>query len=644
MNLVGILLVIASTHRVSRFNSIDDFTRDYSNLEPFYFYKVFPGYDTTHPVNTIKAYAGYTEKSLLFLIEWDSIRPISGTKGYDSRDIYMGDYIGVYLSPFKNREFAYGFIASPGGGMMDYILTQHGFSAKEWDALWDSKNITTENGKWILLFVIPFKSIFFEDSIFFVNLFANSFLKSILYATDYNQPIRATYNMEKIMLNGFNIKKSKIKLDVLPYLRAEKRDDTTSLNTAAGGIIEVKPNFFSLLSFAYNPDFSTVDLDVTSLDVNIYPRYYPEKRKFFTEGSGNFAFSLPVYYSRNIDTLKYGLKGVYEKEKYSLYGIYAYYNTSNQFFGIGLNGKKVIKNLDPYMRILKDDSIVQVVGGANYYIPFIGGMLSAEGGYNFQNSNTAFEVFLSHQRYPGFSINMDIASIDTAFISKVGKPWYNNTLRGSIFASYDWILSNGRFRPSLMIYGENLYNKMSKSSIYRERSLTLQIIAYHNMFSGIGFREDIYGTGSGYLVWKGIPVSIGVDTRYVSPTIYYYYDLENKNSFFSLNSGFHIMGSMLNLQVSTKKLTQGSDSVIATMYGELPVYKKVILKPFIEYTYYTTGGNPVSQDLHLNMREFIYINRFTQMAFLQDLIYDLNRGVFTGKNFLFRVQLYWQIL
>ncbi len=644
MNLVSILLMTVSLHSVDRFNSVDDFIRDYSNLEPFYFYKVFPGYDTIHPVNTIKAYAGYTEKSLLFLIEWDSIRPISGTKGYDSRDIYMGDYIGVYLSPFKNREFAYGFIASPGGGMMDYILTQHGFSAKEWDALWDFKNITMRNGKWVSLFAIPFKSIFFEDSIFFINLFANSFLKNVLYATDYNQPISGTYNMEKIVLSGFDIQNSRIKLDAIPYIRAEKREDSTSLNVAGGGIIEVKPNFFSLLSLAYNPDFSTVDLDVTSLDVNIYPRYYPEKRKFFTEGSGNFAFSLPVYYSRNIDTLKYGLKGVYEKEKYSLYGIYAYYNTSNQFFGIGLNGKKVIKNLDPYMRVLKDDSIVQVVGGANYYVPFIGSMLSAEGGYNFQNSNTAIEVFLSHQRYPGFSINMDIASIDTAFISKIGKPWYNNTLRGSVFASYGWILSNGIFRPSLMVYGENLYGKMSKSSIYKERSLKLQIIAYHNIFSGIGFREDIYNTGSGDMVWKGIPVSIGIDTRYVSPTIYYYYDLENKNSFLSLNSGFHIMESMLNLSVSAKKLSQGADSLITTVYGELPLYKRVILKPFIEYTHYTANGNPESKNVHFNMREFIYINRFTQIALLQNAVYDLKTKSFAQKNFLFRVQLYWQIL
>lgn len=646
MNILMSLVIIASVHHVKKFNSVTEFINNAKSQDAFIFYEVFPRHDTTKPNHNIEVFAGYTNKYLLFLFDIDSINPVSGTRGYDSRDIYNGDFIGLSLATFKNKEFAYYFLSSPGEGQSDYLLTQYGFSGKEWDGLWDFKNISNKDNKWVSLFIIPFKSIFYRDSVFFTKLFANLYLSNTLFATNYNQPLNATYNMEELILSGFNLKKSGIKLSAIPYFRTEKLVDTAKLNVQGGGIIELKPNFYTLLSAAYNPDFSTVDLDVTSLDVNIYPRYYPEKRKFFTDGSGKFDFSLPVYYSRNIDTLRMGMRGIYDREKYSFYGMYADYNNHNKFVGIGINRQKLFRNFDTYVRTLKDDSIVISVLGVNYYVPFISAMLNAEGGYNFENRNKAFVVFLSRDRYPGLGVHMNLQSVDTSFVSKVGMPWYNNTLRASGYISYSWILRNNPgWRPSAMFYTENLYNKTQKFSMYRERSVKFQTIVPHNIFTSIGMRENIYGSGANQMKWVGIPVGGGIFTRFVSPSFYYFYDVENKNSFITLGSGFHIKGSTMNLSFASKHINGASDSTIVTFYGEMPVYKKFLLKPFVEYKKYTQSkGSSTNRDVHLNLREFIYINRFTQIAFLQDFLYDLERKRAVDKSFLLRLQLYLQIL
>ena len=646
MNILMSLIIVASVHHVKKFNSVTEFVNNVKSQDTFVFYEVFPRYDTTKSNHNIKAFAGYTNKYLLFLFEIDSINPISGTRGYDSRDIYNGDFVGLSLATFKSKEFAYHFLASPGEGQSDFLLTQYGFSGKEWDGLWNFKNINKKDNKWVSLFIIPFKSIFYRDSVFFIKLFTNLYLTNTLFATNYNQPLNATYNMEELVLSGFNLKKSGIKISTIPYLRTEKFADTAKLKVNGGGIIELKPNFYTLLSAVYNPDFSTVDLDVTSLDVNIYPRYYPEKRKFFTDGSSKFDFSLPVYYSRNIDTLRLGMRGIYDKEKYSFYGIYADYNNHNKFAGLGINRQKLFRHFDTYVRILKDDSIVLSVLGLNYYIPFISAMLNAEGGCNFENRNKAFIVSFSRDRYPGLGIHMSFQSIDTSFVSKVGMPWYNNTLQASGYVTYSWILKNSPdWRPSVMFYAENLYNKVPRLSLYRERSAKVQIIAPHNIYASIGIRENIYGSAVGEMRWLGVPLGGGVFTRFISPSVYYFYDVENKNNFITLSSGFHIKGSTMNLSFSSKRINGASDSTIVTLYGEMPVYKKFLIKPFIEYKRYTQySGSSIDSNVHLNLREFIYINRFTQIAFLQDFLYDLERKRAVDKSFLMRLQLYLQIL
>ncbi len=580
------------------------------------------------------------------MFEIDSLTPVSGTRGYDSRDIYNGDFVGLSLATFRNREFAYHFLGSPGEGQSDYLLTQYGFRGREWDGLWNFKNLIVKDRKWVSLFIIPFKSIFYRDSIFFVKLFVNLYLSKTLFATNYNQPLNATYNMEELVLTGFNLKKSGIKVSTIPYVRVEKLADTTKLYLNGGGSVELKPNVYTLFSGVYNPDFSTVDLDVTSLDINIYPRYYPEKRKFFTDGSSKFDFSLPVYYSRNIDTLHLGIRGIYDREKYSFYGIFADYNNHNKFIGFGINRQKLFKNFDAYLRMLKDDTIATSVIGFNYYVPFISAMFNIEGGYNSENKNKGFVVLLSRKRYPGLGIHISFKSIDSSFVSKVGMPWYNNTLQASGYISYSWILRNNPdWRPSVMFYVENLYRKCPRISLYKERSLKTEVMAPYNIYASIGIRENIYGNGAGEVKWVGVPIGGGIFTRFVSPSVYYFYDIENKNSFITLSSGFHIRGSIVNLSLSSKHINGASDSTIITLYGEMPVYKKFLIKPFAEYKRYTQGsGSSINRNVHLNLREFIYINRFTQIAFLQDFLYDLEKKRTVDKSFLLRLQLYLQIL
>ncbi len=632
---------------VPRYNDIHNFLEQYKINSPHVeFYRTFPDVDTSKPVPGIVGFLGYTEENILFLIECsDSIKPVSGSKGYDESTIANGDYISFVISPFESREFAYVFISSPSGGQYDYILTERGYSGREWDGLWKTKT-WQQNKKWFTLFLIPFKTIFYNDSIFYIKASRNYYLSNTAASTNYNQPVSGLENMLEIVFHDFHRSPKRIHSDMVPYIRIENLEGEGK-NLQGGGYFELKPNDLSLFSIAYNPDFSTVDADVKKLALSVEPYYYPEKRKFFIEGANAFSFELPLYYSRALDTIQLGVKTFFEKTKYSLYGIYVKKAKRKEFTGLGFNGYSIFQNLSPYLRLLKDDTATVIAGGTNIYYSSIQTAVKVESALNTLNSNKGFYIGISRNTFPGFSINSSFTSIDNDLITSTGHSWYNNTKDFSTFASYQFFIPLMKnWRGAFIFFYRNLKRKNENTLISNEKNLRLQVITPGNLYSSLGVEEYAY-TPFGTTKkdnWRALSISLGKIFRIGSFSFYYVHGLKENNNLFTLDASLNIFQSVITFSLSHKTFYSHvqNDTTIFQIYGEIPVTSRIFIKPYICVNYSEENSLNGSK-MDINFREFYYINRFSQIALVQDISYDLLQHTFDKKNFLFRFQYFMQL-
>uniref|UniRef100_A0A7V3ZXA0 Carbohydrate binding family 9 domain-containing protein n=1 Tax=candidate division WOR-3 bacterium TaxID=2052148 RepID=A0A7V3ZXA0_UNCW3 len=642
--LLVLIAIVSELYSAPKYSSPQEFLAKYMEQEPVSFFKIFPVPDTSNPVTHIKAYVAYTEKEFLSLVVIDSFDLVSTSKSYDDNNIFRGDYVALTLSTYPTKEFAYVFIASKGEGQYDFVLGNHGFTSKDWDGIWSVESKEKE-GNLMILFKVPFSSIMFHDSIFYFQLDLNLRGGVISYSTDYNEPSWALFNMHSVCLKGITPSRFQYKLNAIPYMRFQRIEENEP-EFAVGGIFELRPDAQSLFSFAFNPDFSTVDLDVISLDLSVGPRIFPEKRKFFLEGANAFTISLPLYNSRNIDTLHYGFKGVWERNTYSLYGLYAKHDANRDFLGFGFSYYTSSKIASPYFRFLRDDSVSTIVLGNSSYLQPLKTQIFFEGAINATNRNVGFVLSISRSARPGLGFSARITSVDSSLISPVGIMFYNNKLGYSVNVWYEWLpFKNLRNLVYFAHYG--LSKKHLPENIYNGTNVSYQIVTttFPIWFFKLGFGRTVFGSrNSSYYEWKGFYAGFGPSFKHGSFTWGIEKDLKEDNFLLNFSGSLNVLQSSLNFELSRKSFNPfvESDTTIFQFYGEVPLFKKVFLKPFVSYERSASGGE-TEEYLRVNMREFLYFNRFTQLAFVQDIAYDVSGGRFERKNFLLRFQLYFQI-
>ncbi len=621
---------------VHKYSNIDDFLLNYKcRSESINFYKVFPLPDTNKAFPKVKGYVGYTDDELLFIIEIKGNHFISSSKGFDNNNVFQGDYAMVAICPYKSREFAYVFAGTPSGGNREFMATQHGFATREWDGLWHYKAVQREN-KWIAIFIVPFKTIFFEDSVFYIKGSVNFHEDNLMVSTHYSQPFMSLENMKMIVLDSTISGYSILKINLFPYLRVEKNAsyNGNGFVNSEGGNIEVKIKENTIFEGSINPDFSTIDADVISFDLSVEPRYFPEKRKFFLEGAKNFSFDLPVFYTRNIDTVRLGVKGNVEKKHFSLYGLYSRYNTNRQFAGIGVNLYPGGNLPIPYFRGFHDDSISILCAGIRKYVNKFRTFMSMEGAVRTESLEKGIYGSLNRDVYPGFSFGMSYMLLDSNLISPVGKPWYNDKMVCDLYGDYSWVSSkNQQLRASTIGYYRKIKVKSTKEDIFSESSLNMQLIIPSNIFIRGGIRRNVFGTDD---VSEGMECAIGKGGRTGNFNMYIFKAIGENDIFISIGGDLFFLESTISYRLDRKVISGLSDTTLLQVWGELPIIKRLYIKPYIKYDF-------SQRDLHSDIKLFYFINRFTQLAIVGNSDYSLYNHRFSQKAYLIRFQLYFQL-
>ena len=266
-------------------------------------YEVNPGHNTPSPVAT-QVEAGYSADALW--VRFQAQDPHPGDIGlryreHDDIASYSDDYVGVFLSPFNDTQWAYEFMCTAGGTEWDAFRQQNS-EYSSWDAVWRCSASRTANGYQVVM-KIPFASIKFPHSaapqqwgfIFFRN-----WPRSVRHQM-FSQPLNYDSNCTLCSMlpvsTATPVKASSTDFQLIPavtVIRTDSKRDT-------GGLAQGSPNLKASLdarwvlrpdlewSATVEPNFSQVAPDVLQLSANRqFALFYQENRPFFEQGTQVF--------------------------------------------------------------------------------------------------------------------------------------------------------------------------------------------------------------------------------------------------------------------------------------------------------------------------------------------------------------------
>lgn len=237
------------------------------------------------------------------------------------RDEYSSsDWIRVLIDSYHDRRTAYEFAVNPVGVKQDsYWYNDNSFD-RSWDAVWDVV-VSRDAEGWRAEFHIPFSQLRFARNSDGRVGFAVVREVARLNETS-TWPLLAKsasgYVSSFGSLTGLTGGRSQKRLELVPYtvaqLATEPGEEGNPLqNTTDPGAsigLDLKYAVTPALTFTatVNPDFGQVEADPAVVNLSAFETFFSERRPFFVEGSGNFAFNIDcsdgqctgLFYSRRI--------------------------------------------------------------------------------------------------------------------------------------------------------------------------------------------------------------------------------------------------------------------------------------------------------------------------------------------------------
>jgi hypothetical protein len=222
----------------------------------------------------------------------------------DHINIYNNDNFAMGLDTFYDRRNGYLFQTNAIGGVGDGYMTDEKEHNRDWSTVWDTKSRIDERG-WTVEMAIPFKSLRYQSAgpqtwgILFRRILRgsgneHSFLTQIPAAAGGGGIYRMSH---AATLVGVEAPARSRNLEIKPYAISSVLTDRTTTpgvnNDPAGDFgVDVKYGLTRGLTadFTYNTDFAQVEDDVQQVNLTRFSQFFPEKREFFLEGQGIFAF------------------------------------------------------------------------------------------------------------------------------------------------------------------------------------------------------------------------------------------------------------------------------------------------------------------------------------------------------------------
>jgi len=206
------------------------------------------------------------------------------------------DNVYVSLDTFLDRRNGYIFSINPNGARLDGAVNNNGYGGNEWDGAWRAGS-KVHNWGWSTELAIPFKTLSFDQNSDTWGLNISRNIGRIgergIWANARSE-VDPHHLSEAGNLSALRGLKQGLGLDVNPYAIGKYRkdyekDDSDLLGDAGFDIrYRLTPSLTALASV--NTDFAETETDRRQVNLTRYPLFFPEKRQFFLEDSGIFAF------------------------------------------------------------------------------------------------------------------------------------------------------------------------------------------------------------------------------------------------------------------------------------------------------------------------------------------------------------------
>ena len=236
---------------------------------------------------------------------WESRpdRMIANEMRRDHGGLAQSDHVSFTLDTFLDRRNAVSFTLSAAGGRMDGQFSDERAYNGDWNPVWDSA-VSRFEGGWSVEMTVPFKSLRYgsgREQVWGFNVRRLSRWKNEmahLTAIPRALALRGMFVQSLAgTLVGVEVPPPAMNLEIKPYVTGNLTSDRTArppVSNDPGGEVGVDVKYGvgrSLTAdFTYNTDFAQVEADEQQVNLTRFSLFFPEKREFFLENSGTFAF------------------------------------------------------------------------------------------------------------------------------------------------------------------------------------------------------------------------------------------------------------------------------------------------------------------------------------------------------------------
>lgn len=236
---------------------------------------------------------------------WDSHpeRIIANELRHDSTNIFNGgDSMTLVLDTFHDLRNGVLFQTNPLGALREQAIAD-GTYIESWNTIWQVRS-TRIDGGWSTEMVIPFKSLRYRES--GPQIWGINFRRVIRWKNEYAgvTPMPAAFGGSGLAqmqvaatLYGLVTPSRTRNLELKPYVVSSLTTDTlaaTPFRNDPGGNVggDFKYGLTRSLTadVTVNTDFAQIEEDVQQVNLTRFNVLFPEKRDFFLEGQGIYAF------------------------------------------------------------------------------------------------------------------------------------------------------------------------------------------------------------------------------------------------------------------------------------------------------------------------------------------------------------------
>ena len=231
------------------------------------------------------------------------VRPPLAPPAWRGPQRWLGEYVGILLDTFYDRRNAVELVVNPLGGRMDGQITDERAWNGDWNPVW---NVRTGRfaGGWTFEAEIPFRSLRYRPGR--AQTWGFNVERRVAWKNEYSTlvPLPASWGFGAIMqvsqaatLVGLEAPSGGLNLEVKPYATGELNgvrttDPAIAYDAAPDAGLDVKYGVTQNLvaDLTVNTDFAQVEADEQQINLTRFSLYFPEKREFFLENQGIFAF------------------------------------------------------------------------------------------------------------------------------------------------------------------------------------------------------------------------------------------------------------------------------------------------------------------------------------------------------------------